>query len=419
MSDPQNFRHPLVSLLQSAAGAPGMSDDLVRATETFGFMKTQVGAVPMAAPPGIAAKAWECVKLGSELMDAARSGNAAEIERLHAEITFSTCDPRWVSVLTDYLNYFGSDGKRAAIPYIRAAQVGETVLTMPAGATIALVGDWGTGTNTAIGLLREVAQHKPDVLIHLGDIYYSGTGNEVEANFSAGIKSVFPDGIPTYTLCGNHDVYSGGAGFYALLKSLGQPASFFCLRSADNLWQFCALDTGKNDYDPFDVTTNLTCIEEDEEDWITRRIAEFSGKTILLSHHQLFSALEQIGPVQVSGRLVAHNLKLSGSFDRFSAAAPGRIAAWFWGHEHALSIYEPYLGLGKGRCVGHGAVPVFVNAPANPAIAMIADPPKLIDVQLDADGDVFKHGYAIIRLGVGMVDYYQSGDTDPLFTEGL
>jgi hypothetical protein len=32
---------------------------------------------------------------------------------------------------------------------------------------------------------------------------------------------------------------------------------------------------------------------------------------------------------------------------------------WFWGHEHTLEIFDPYMGLKRGRCVGASAVPVF------------------------------------------------------------
>jgi len=71
--------------------------------------------------------------------------------------------------------------------------------------------------------------------------------------------------LPVYTLSGNHDMYSGGMGYYPLLKRLNtadiqQPASCFCLRSGDNRWQFFALNTGLSDYNPFrskDVVPSL------------------------------------------------------------------------------------------------------------------------------------------------------------------
>ena len=268
--------------------------------------------------------------------------------------------------------------------------------------------DWGTGTDVAVDLLEEVAQHKPDVLIHLGDIYYSGTAAECDVNFKRGVDTVLgraANPIPVFTLSGNNDMYSGGAGFYGLLTMLNQPplqqlASFFCLRSTDNRWQFVAMDTGKNDYNPFSVTTVLTSLEADEEDWLAARVGEFAGNTILLSHHQLFSALSQIGRPRADGSLVAYNPYLAVSFRRFADVAPGRIAAWFWGHEHALNVYKPYLGLERGRCIGHGAVPVFTAEPPDNAPAGIINPPELRDeVHLGTDGPVYRHGFTMIQFG--------------------
>jgi hypothetical protein len=37
------------------------------------------------------------------------------------------------------------------------------------------------------------------------------------------------------------------------------------------------------------------------------------------------------------------------------------IEWWFWGHEHTLAIYDSYLGLKRGRCLGASAVPVFTD----------------------------------------------------------
>lgn len=397
-----NFRDPLVSLIQSAAGTDPL---LSRAAEALGLSK-------QGADPGVAdAEALRCVTLAHDLLTAAAADNYEEVARLKSELAFSTCDPRWVETITEYVTHTSDP-----IPYIRAAVLGNTVLSMKNAATVAIVGDWGTGTDIAIAVLNEIAAHKPDVLIHLGDVYYSGTEDEVAANFWKPIKTALPDAT-VLTLCGNHDVYSGGQGYYGLIRSLGQPASFFCLRSPDQRWQFCAMDTGLHDRDPLEMATNLTYIEPDEEDYLTARIAEFPGQTILLSHHQPFSALEQIGPAQADGSFKAVNPKLAASFMRFALAAPGRIAAWFWGHEHAFSVYDAYIGLNKGRCLGHGAVPVFVDAPPNPVVAKIAYPPELMDIPLGNDGDTYKHGYAIVRLDTGAARYYQTGVADPLFIE--
>jgi hypothetical protein len=38
-----------------------------------------------------------------------------------------------------------------------------------------------------------------------------------------------------------------------------------------------------------------------------------------------------------------------------------KVEWWFWGHEHTLGVYAPYMGLKRGRCVGASAVPVFAD----------------------------------------------------------
>ena len=35
-----------------------------------------------------------------------------------------------------------------------------------------------------------------------------------------------------------------------------------------------------------------------------------------------------------------------------------QVLAWFWGHEHNCAVYEPYGPLTRGRCIGHGAIPI-------------------------------------------------------------
>jgi 3',5'-cyclic AMP phosphodiesterase CpdA len=104
-----------------------------------------------------------------------------------------------------------------------------------------IIADWGTGLDDARWLLSEVMKKSPDVLIHLGDIYYAGMADEVRSNFLNLIAAAAPN-IPVFNLSGNHDMYSGGEPFYWLLGQLNatpalqryqQKASYFCLRSAN------------------------------------------------------------------------------------------------------------------------------------------------------------------------------------------
>jgi hypothetical protein len=204
-----------------------------------------------------------------------------------------------------------------------------------------------------------------------------------------------------FTLAGNHDMYCGGVGYYDLIKTINkapfeQRASFFCLRTSDERWQFLGIDTGLHDYSPMSVSDAVTYIEPDELDWHSQRIDEFPGKTILLSHHQLFSAFSAIGPA-VDGKRSPTNPKLYEAFRRLNNSH--KVAAWFWGHEHTLSIYEPFSGLERGRCIGNGAVPTSI-------IDKIYEPLKDLDqipsikegIQLSPVGGVYAHGYALVSL---------------------
>lgn len=361
-----------------------------------------------------------CASLGLKYLEALVKGDAVAARTIEGKLGDAKCDPGWASTLGEYYSsYLSPNGGRRPIPYRRSATLKTHVITIKPDARIAIVGDWGTGGVPAITVARQIAQLKPDILVHLGDIYYSGTQRECQANFLDIVDKVFDRAntrLPIFTLAGNHDMYSGGEGYYALIDSLNQVemrqhASFFCLRSTDDAWQLLGMDTGLNDYSPLSVTDTLTHLEPDEEQWHFERIAEFPGRTILLSHHQLFSAFSQIGAENEAARLCAHNPKLLASYDKFLSTGRS-IPAWFWGHEHSLYLYEPYLNLPKGRCLGHGAIPVFASEDPYTALPKLVDPPALIKgPRIDAAGDVYGNGFAVLQLDPikkgATVTYYQ------------
>jgi hypothetical protein len=358
-----------------------------------------------------------CAELAFRYMKARLSGDVTAIAAVQGEFTASTCDPAWATTIEQYLLYFGPDGTRRPIPYVPAASVGAKTIAIKENAKIALAGDWGTGAQPAIQVLKNIADWNPDVFIHLGDIYYSGTATECSLNFESLIRSVLRSANPkltVYSLSGNHDMYCGGVGYYELIKNLNpaplnQTASFFCLRSTDEKWQLLAMDTGLHDYSPIEVDDVVTFLEDDELEWHCARLKEFPGRTILLSHHQLFSAFSPIGKPDSKGRRSPSNPKLVKAFN--SMAASGRISAWFWGHEHTLSIYAPFAGLQRGRCLGHGAVPVSIlDRIYDPVTGLEETPTVLPNTQLGQQGNVYAHGYAVLTLGKEncSAEYFQS-----------
>jgi hypothetical protein len=319
-------------------------------------------------------------------------------------VRFGHQDPLWLETAYYYFTYLTSERLHGRVPYTPPKGPDDFVLTnLPDPARVALFADWGTGTAPAYELIQRVLARKPDVLIHLGDIYYSGREPEIQARFLDPLerarKELGVPPLPTYSLCGNHDMYCGGVPYYRLLEQLGQPASCFCLRN--DHWQLIALDTGHNSGL---LPPDMTWLQDPEVAWLRGLVdAAGSRKTVLLSHHQLFSAFEAIGTEEGG---VNHRL--------YEQVKPvlDRVARWFWGHEHSLVVYEPFAPEAGGpavtaRCIGHGAIPVAEaeRPKRRPKVAM-----QTADVQLGLAGGFFNHGYAILELNgpTARASYFQS-----------
>src|SRR4051812_2967495 len=437
----RTFRDPALSLWQSALHKAITRRSAGGSTAASGAMTQGLGAStadphmmamvaagasfvrglrpgPAAAPSSVGGTLATCAELYTQLAVAKFLGNQAEVTSLENEISFSTCDPLWAEAILDYEEFLVSKG---TIPYVNyppdqlaTFAVLDTLPNNPT-VTVALLADWGTGMEDAQALLGQIKAKNPDVVIHLGDIYYAGTSDEVQSNFYGIYQQVFGNNAPPlYTLSGNHDMYSGGAGYYGLLPTLNQPASYFCLRN-DN-WQFLAMDTGYNDRDPFTVLSNLTFLNPPEVPWQQDKIQNAGGRqTVLLSHHQLFSAFGSVGN-DTQGNPLACNPNLQAAFTVNGESLLGQVAWWFWGHEHNLDIYQPYVGLANGCCIGAGAVPMLVgDDPYTPATGLTlpqgeSQLPQLIaGTQLGTNGTVYNHAYAIMTLtgADAQVTFYQ------------
>ena len=319
---------------------------------------------------------------------------------VHDRLSFSQCDSLWAETLVDYARSLGPDGKPGAIPYVRYAAMDDfVIMARTTEMRIALLSDWGTGTHLAGQVAALLAAQQPDIVIHLGDIYYAGTVEECDAHFLAPLRAVLPN-TRLFTLCGNHDVYSGGQGYYGLLGQIGQPASYFCLRSPDQSWQILGADTGLHDRDPLHEAAGLTFLDPAEEAWHADKLRGFPGRSILLSHHQPFSAFAQIGPLAQHSPI---NPLLMASYARLATA--GRVDSWFWGHEHRLRLYAPYCGVAAGRNIGYGAIPVLaVPGSPTPLPGLIDPPALLVDVGLDVVEGAYTHGYALLDIRPGRID---------------
>ncbi|MGH9396506.1 MAG: metallophosphoesterase family protein [Terriglobia bacterium] len=359
-----------------------------------------------------------CSNAAIKLAEAKILCNQQDCQRYENDLgKFGDCDPLYAGAAVIYAEYFIAQcGK---IPYRAYQNLSDFVIDgkLPAKARVAILGDWGTGQQAALNVLEQIAAKKPDVVIHLGDIYYSGTAFEDQTYFYepwSRILNLAQTKIPTFTMSGNHDMYSGGCGYYNLIDQLGQRASYFCLRNND--WQFLAMDTGLHDSNPSWNGAAATYLEDAELIWHKDKIGGAGNRrTVLLSHHPLFTAYENI-----EGGAV--NLRLYAQVNTFIP----KVDLWLWGHEHNFVVYEPYMGVERARCLGHAAFPLSVDErPVQPHFAQVPVMKKDRngkDITLGSADGVVNHGYAIIDLdgASAAVGYYQDSDaTTPLFEETI
>jgi calcineurin-like phosphoesterase family protein len=261
---------------------------------------------------------------------------------------FSLTDPLWVRAkLAEGVRLF-----RGRHPFnVTPARPSE----LPDHARLVVVGDWGSGLPRARAVAKEMRKAIDHALregrrvhvVHLGDVYYSGWPHEYKKRFLPWwpVRPDEGEGVGSWTLNANHDMYSGGYGYYdvaltdsrfAPWQSDGHaPSSFFSF--VGKHWRILGIDTGWDEGGLKDPQARWL---EDE----LKAAAVANEKTMLLSHHQLFSAYE-----------TAPSL-LSQIVEPVLARHP--VTAWLWGHEHRCMLFQPYANVRFGRCIGDGGIPV-------------------------------------------------------------
>jgi hypothetical protein len=255
-------------------------------------------------------------------------------------------DPGW-SLVAIGIAWRALHGKH---PYNRKP----ATATLGDSAQLFLFSDWATGIERAVRLSAGVRSRltAPDAapdrhVVHLGDVYYAGWPWEYTKRVLRAwpVPPEQPELARSWILAGNHDMYSGGKGYYetclpdarfaAQRSPDGKPTSIFEL--ANEHWRVLGLDTGWVDPGLWD----------DQREWVKRSLVEAQREgqeVVLLSHHQPFSAFRgHISPAV---------------WDALGAAVEQRpVRAWFWGHEHRCTLYKPRPGVQHGRCIGNGGVP--------------------------------------------------------------
>ena len=416
----------------------------------------------------------------------------ADLDRQTKEFTFG--NPLWQQMFEQYLQYYWQYPSHAGgQPRYRSWQAPEhgagdldyaiVDWRLPDDARVAIVGDIGTGTDEAAAVLVAALSFEPHAIVHLGDVYFSGTDFEMEHRLVGMVERVrrsTGSEVPFFTVPGNHEYFTGAgpylrtldAGRLTVQPSRRQVASYFCLRTEDDGWQFLGLDTGYQGHymnvppaarqaalehlhvagaavsDPTAALDQVR-VREDELAWHLDKMSGFAGRTVLLSHHQLYSALQVCGTAQsllggdASGQPTADRTRVdpadydrewvnTGLWRQFGPCFGDQVSAWIWGHEHNLLIFEDnyrpadwpvdtpeatdtFKALPKGRCAGHSAIPVAQSE--GPYQRKYPVPTVSSDVQLGLTDGWYNHGFQIMRLdGRGNpaeLTYYQVAGADP------
>lgn len=398
----------------------------------------------------------ECTAMRVAYVDAVLHGDTAAKEEILSQYHTSSCDiTGWAGAVADYLAW-----DFTAMSYVAAPTPPDNsfVYALPEQdeLTIGILGDWGTGQSVAEIAITDMMRQMPDVIVHVGDLYYAGTIAEMKANYLgliANARAATGCTAPIYNIPGNHDYYTKGAPFYAALAEVNngaafpsspgtaapvQQASFFALT---NSWlQLQGMDTGYHDSDIFRVADDMTRLNDTEAAWHLHQLgqATSAGRSVFLfSHHQAWSACDGIGsgPGTVGGADVPGDVAAQAAgfdFAHAESAMPmlpynvnlqqqlagvgaGTVLAWFWGHEHVLEVYDQaaiakstvngkpladlFPWVPYGACVGHSAFPMLdIDKPYGPATPDVVYNPAIVTQPRAAHGaNVYDHGFVMVK----------------------
>jgi hypothetical protein len=402
-------------------------------------------------------------------------GDVKLSDRIQKEIEVQTAhfthgNPLWQQMSEQYFAYYAAyPHHKGAKPRYRAWNdksggngdpgFGVIEWRLPAKARLLLIGDIGTGSDQGAAVLLAGLGFKPDAILHLGDVYYSGTHFEFDHRFIGLFEAVMGRmgvKVPVFGVPGNHEYFTGNLAYFDWLDggrqrplpSQRQHASYFALKSEDDGWQFLGMDTGYfghsmsvspeqeaaalkllNAIDPkvpVDLPTQplappppMVVLRDDELDWHRRQIQGFPGQSVLLSHHPLYSAVAPCGVAQgkaADGTPDPSDIKrLWVDTDIWRQLGPDfgeRAPAWFWAHEHTLNVFQDgfrppdwptdpatastFRPLPKGRCVGYAAIPV--QAAEAPYAKTFPVPLKDDALQLGLTDGWYNRGFAILEL---------------------
>ncbi|MBR9919279.1 MAG: hypothetical protein GYB31_00465 [Bacteroidetes bacterium] len=281
---------------------------------------------------------------------------------------------------------------------------------------IAVLGDWGTGDETAKSLMSALTGYMPDYIIHLGDVYYSGTpetsilhpGQDIYFHLGEeknNLMDIWPanyqENGKSITLNSNHEMYSGANGYF--YNALGHDRLFgwgifdiqkgeSCLALQFGDWTVLCLDSAyMSKVSNAFMEGSIGGADGTQGTWI-KSLGLDPCKTIVMTHHNGFADdCSEMSPLwaEINGAL---------GDDPF---------AWYWGHVHNGIVYSSPITIpdspkapGKttktyARCSGHASIPY-----GNSEVLEKLDGKQITwrETNKQKDSQELCHGFAIISI---------------------
>lgn len=360
-------------------------------------------ALWLLVPSQIDATNYQALKTGVK-----GQGLVAGDGTLYSEIKYAQMDPDWLWALLDYLitRYI----KKSPLPFKVPPHPVPLDDNGTGQVTVGIIGDWGTGDALADQVMAQLMAMKPDYVIHLGDVYYAGTGgdylppSEEQDNFLAH----WPDTQKlkagnSFTLNSNHEMYSNAEGYFQ--TALADPrfaqqagASCFALQYAG--WTLLGLDSAYYSTDTLYMLGALGGTAGQQGQWM-KTLGLSPDQCIVFTHH---TGLDYQGELPAA----------PGLWSELNGLLGGDPAAWYWGHIHNAMVYPPPQGhTTLARCVGHGAIP-FGAAWGLEGLGL----PYYAHTPLPGHPPQVANGFAMLTLKAGgQVDeaFYELGTSAPVY----
>jgi len=312
---------------------------------------------------------------------------------------YEQLDPGWIYALLMFAVY--------ELGILKRHRFGDTPNIIDVNARrplkIVIVGDWGTGKfgsdgGPAVAVMKGIESLQPDIIIHLGDVYYAGTRFEERKKF----RKMWPEDMEenrSFTLNSNHEMYDGANGYFKTALKAGGPfsaqqqTSYFAIKHGD--WLFLGLDSAF--FSKPDKLYMNGCIggaHGDQANWLRKHFsAHDPEKIVIFTHHT---------PTNLTGKEMTDGDSPDSLWNEVRTALGNRSPGyWYFGHTHNAVVYSSTSAIGKagchGRLVGHGAIP-FGKAYELPPVLKSGQIEYFANTFMESHKPRVRNGFASIEI---------------------